>query len=226
MMVVFLNLLFTDAIFAGIIKGVNDRKIDYQFGEILIEPKIGDHYITRTSEIIEKYKDDSKVVKIGKELKLQARFINEKNQDGRDFEELGANLHNLGLKEVFDIDSRIIAGRTLKENDFGKIIIGSAMAGGYPGAMTSEDLGSVRPGDKITVEVGKARKEFEIVGIYKSKNSALDKDAMITDKEISSLVGDKNLASDIILRLSDREYSEKFLNDFKESEFGDYVISD
>jgi ABC-type lipoprotein release transport system permease subunit len=226
MMVVFLNLLFTDAIFAGIIKGVNDRKIDYQFGEILIEPKIGDHYITRTSEIIEKYKDDSKVVKIGKELKLQARFINEKNKDGRDFEELGANLHNLGIQEVFDIKSKIIAGRMLKEDDFGKIIIGSAMAGGYPGAMTSEDLGSVRPGDKITVEVGRAKKEFEIVGIYKSKNSALDKDAIITDREMTSLIGDKNLASDVVIRLADRGYSEKFLSDFRSSEFKEYVISD
>ena len=226
MMVVFLNLLFTDAIFAGIIKGVNDRKIDYQFGEILIEPKTGDEYITRSGEIIEQYKDDVRVVNIGKELKIQARFINEKEKDGRDFEDLGANLHNLGIKNVFDIESRIITGRMLKKDDFGKIIIGSAMAGGYPGAMTSEDLGSVRPGDKIIVQVGKAKKEFEIIGVYKTKNAALDKDALITDAEINSLIGDKNLASSIIVRLSDENYSKDFLTGFRQGQFRDYVISD
>jgi ABC-type lipoprotein release transport system permease subunit len=226
MMIVFLNLLFTDAIFAGIIKGINERKIDYQFGEILIEPKAGEEYITQTNQIIEKYKDNVDVKKIGKEVKLQAKFINEKNKDGRDFDELGANLHNLGIQKVFDIETKIIAGRMLKEDDLGKIIIGSAMAGGYPGAMTSEDLGSVRPGDKITLQVGKAKKEFEIVGIFRSKSSALDKDAIITDREMNSLLGAGNLATGIIVRLNNREKAEKFMADFKKSEFKNYQISD
>jgi len=226
MMIVFLNLLFTDAIFAGIIKGINDRKIDYQYGEVLIEPKIGDQYITNANDIIRKYKDDSRVKKIAAIVEKPAKFINEKNKDGRDYESLNANLHNLGINKVFDIQDKIIAGRMLKPNDFGKIIIGSSMAGGYPGAMTTEDLGSVRPGDKITIEINGVDKEFEIVGIYKTKNSSLDKDAIITDNEMYSLVGDRNLASDVIVRLNKRDESQSFMNELEKNNSEEYQISD
>lgn len=215
MMVVFLNLLFTDSIFAGIGKGINDRKINYQYGEILIEPEIGEEFISGANEIIKKYKDDYRVKSIGKEIKKQATFVNEKERDGRDFESLGASLHNLGIKSVFNIENKIVDGRMLKESDFGKIMIGTSMAGGYKGSMTSEDLGSVRVGDKISVRIGNLSREFEIVGIYKTKNSSLDKDAIIIDSDIYSLVGGRGLASNIVIKLYDRNDAFKMRDEFR-----------
>ncbi len=229
MMIVFLNLLFTDSIFAGITKGITDRKIDYQYGEVIIEPKTGDTFITEAKYIINLIKDNQYVRKIAPITEVQVSFLNEKNKDGRDYERIGSSLIGIDVtdtsQEVFDIKSKMLDGRFLKDDDYGKIIIGSGLAGGYKGSMFTEDLDGLRDGDTVVVEMGGARKEYEIVGIFKTKNSSLDKKGIILDKEMRSILGINDETSKIIIRLYDRKESDQIINQLKGSRFGDYEIS-
>jgi len=230
MMIVFLNLLFTDSIFAGIAKGIKDGKIEYQYGEVIIEPKSGDTYITDTKYIIDFIGDDQYVRKIAPITEAQVSFVNEKAKDGRDYERIGSTLMGIDVtdenRKVFDIQSNIIDGRYLKDDDYGKIMLGSGIAGGYAGSMFTEDLDGLRDGDMVIVEMGGARKEYEIVGIFKTKNSSLDKKGIILDKEMRSILNLNDQTSQIVVRLNDAQESETMVNQLKESRFSDYKIAD
>ncbi len=217
MMVVFLNLLFTDAIFAGITKGMNDNKINYQYGEIIIEPGAGENFIKNTREIINNYKDESGVENIDYSLKTGVNFINRKNKDGRDSKKIPGILMawNKNDKSVFDFKSNLVAGRFLKDDDFGKIVLGSNLSGGFGESVFPDDL-EIKLGEKVLVNFGgKNEREFQIVGVYKTKNFDIDRRAIILHKDLKRVLGVNSEASEIIFRLDKRGDSKKILKSLK-----------
>jgi len=227
MTVVFVNLLFTDSIFAGITKAMNQNKIDYQFGEIIIEPKAGDDFISNVSEIKNLFKDREGVRVISSDLKDGIIFINEKNKDGRDEERIPGILMGWDVLEKkekipFDFKNKIIDGRWFEKGDVDKIVIGSGLSGAYGVSVFPDDLGGTKPGDKIKVSFGKASKEYEVIGIYKTKNFDVDRRAVIPKKELAKILGlNNNYASEIIFRLNDKNKSKEILEEFKKTKYYD-----
>jgi putative ABC transport system permease protein len=230
MMIVFLNLLFTDSIFSGITKGITDGKINYQYGEVIIEPEDGDKFILDTRRIIDTLENISAVKSIESFVEIPASFINNKRGDGKDYEQISSTLINLNIENdnghVFDIESNIIDGRYLKKYDYGKIIIGSGLAGGYDGSMFTDDLGGVRPGDIISIDIYGSMRDYEIIGIFKTKNSNLDKKGVILDAEMDMILGTNDESSMIITRLYNRSSSKAIIDILKSSGFQKYKISD
>ena len=231
MMIVFLNLLFTDAIFAGITAGMNKGKMNYQFGEIIVEPPTGETYIKNSKQIIERFKDNASVTKISEILEFGVTYVNQKRKDGKDEERVAGFLSGVNLKDngdgfVFDLKSKIVDGRMLKKGDLGKIIIGTELAGGYGASVFPKDLGSVKVGDKILVERGKESKEFEIVGIFKTKNFDMDMRGFVPEKELRRMVGLFSGADKVIFRLKNKNDSKKVVAQLKKAGFGKNEISD
>ncbi len=228
MMIVFLNLLFTDSIFAGISKSINANKVEYQYGEVIIEPKIGETFITDTASIISFIQDYTEVYKIAPITEVQVTYVNEKAGDGRDDERIGSSLVGTDIsdnsKQVFDIKSKIIKGRFLQDGDYGKIVIGSGLSGGFSGGMFTNDLGGVKIGERIMIEYGGRRKEYEIIGIFKTKSSGMDRKGFILDKEMHSILGVNNIASSIVLRLHNPDESLAIVKQLEDSQFSEYQI--
>lgn len=229
MMIVFLNLLFTDSIFAGIGKSITESKVDYQYGELIIEPKVGELFVTDTRAIIDFLQDNQYVTHISPVTEAAVVFVNDKAKDGRDEERMGGSLIGINVqdasREVFDIESKIIDGRFLQAGDYGKILLGSGLAGGYKSSMFVEDLGGLRDGDTVIVERGGASKEYQIIGIFKTKNSGLDKNAIILDDEIRSILQINDETTKIIVRLSDPTKSYLIERQLDQSRFSGYEIA-
>jgi len=227
MTVVFVNLLFTDSIFAGITKAMNQNKIDYQFGEIIIEPKAGEDYISHTQEIKNLFKDRENVKNISSNLKKGVVFVNEKNKDGRDDERIpgivmGWDVLEKKEKMAFNFKSKIIDGRWFEDGDVDKIVIGSGLSGAYGVSVFPDDLGGVKPGDKIKIDYGKASKEYEVIGIFKTKNFDIDRRAILPQRELSKILGLNNsYASEIIFRLDNKNIARKILKEFKKTRYYD-----
>ncbi len=229
MAVVFLNILFTDAIFSGITKAMNTVKQDFQWGEIYIEPKPGDDYISDLNSIeyfLLKYPELERVVPV---LHVGASFINEKNKDGRDFEKDASMVEGIDPDSsyIFPLENYIVDGRMLRSDDSGKILLGVSLAGGYGASVFPADLGGLRPGQKVRVNMEGQSIEYEVVGTYETKNFDMDHRAFILDSELRRILGvSPNHASAISVRLSDPDKAKEIVKDMKESGFADYKIYD
>jgi len=229
MAVVFLNMLFTDAIFSGITKAMNDVKENFQYGEIMIEPAPGEDFISDVSAIkdfLGRYTEVTNVVPL---LQQVAVFVNEKEKDGRDFETVAGVVEGIdpNSKYVFDLDKYILDGRSLRDNDTAKIMVGSSLAGGYGATVFPDDLGSIRPGDKLRVNMGRYSTEYEVVGTFQTKNFDVDRRAYVLKSELRRMLGTSpNHASAIVVRLSDKNTSKRIMRDLKEAGFGNLDIAD
>jgi putative ABC transport system permease protein len=231
MLVVFLNLLFVDAIFKGISVTMDNGKINYQYGEVIIEPKAGDKFIKNTNDIINVIQDFYYVKSITTHLRTGANLKNDKYNDGRDVAQFSAGVVGINPttdNQSIDIKSHMIEGRYLEEDDLGKAILGSDMAGGYGSSVFPEDLEGVRTGDKILAEYNNdVIREYEIVGIFKTKNFDTDSKLIVTQDDLNSVLGTTNESSEIVVRLFDKNLSQQALVDFnKITILNGYEIAD
>jgi putative ABC transport system permease protein len=230
MLVVFLNLMFVDAIFKGITVTMDNGKINYQYGEVIIEPKPGDEYIKNTNDIIDAIKDYYYVTSITSHLRMGATLKNDKYNDGRDVAQFDAAV--IGIKpeiesDSVDLKSHIVTGRYLTKADHGKAMIGTDLAGGYGSSVFPDDLEGVRPGDTITADYyNGVSRDYEIVGVYKTKNFDVDSKMIVLQDDLNSVLGTTNESSEIIIRLTNKDMSKQALRDFASINLGDYEISD
>ena len=220
MAVVFLNLLFIDSIFAGISKAMDEEKINYQFGEVIIELESGEQYIKNASGLVNSIRDYFYVKNVASRLITVATLENDKNKDGRDVATFTTGVVGINPEKdnnAIDIKANMIAGRYLRKGDFGKAILGADVAGGYGSSVFPDDLEGVRVGDKITVKfTDKSEKEYEIVGIFKTKNFDTDSKMFVTRRDLDRVLGtSKEEASEIIVRLADKNFSKQAIRDFK-----------
>jgi putative ABC transport system permease protein len=230
MLIVFLNLLFVDAIFKGISMTMDQGKINYQYGEVIIEPQDGDKYIKNTNSLVDSIRDFYYVKSLTSHLRAAATLKNDKYNDGRDVATLEVVTIGIDPKieeKAIDLRSKLIEGRYLKSGDHGKAMLGSDVAGGYGSSVFPNDLEGVRVGDTIVADYNDGiSREYEIVGIYKTKNFDTDSKMIVTRNDLNSVLGTTNEASEIIVRLYKRELSKEALRDFAVLKLGKYDIAD
>jgi len=231
MLIVFLNLLFVDAIFKGISKTMDSGKINYQYGEVIIEPQEGDKYIKNANNLTDSIQDFYYVRGIANHLRAGATLQNDKYNDGRDVAEFAAGV--IGINPVtesdsIDLKSKLVAGRYLQPGDYGKALLGTDIAGGYGSSVFPDNLEGVRVGDIITAKFNNKdiRRDYEIVGIYKTKNFDTDSKIIVTRDDLNSVLGTTNEASEIIIRLYDKNLSKQALSDFSNLNLGQYEVAD
>ena len=230
MLVVFLNLLFVDAIFKGISVTMDSGKISYQYGEVIIEPEAGEKYIKNTNDVINAIQDFYYVRSITAHLRTGVTLKNDKYNDGRDVAQFEAGVIGINPEvenESIDLKARIVEGRYLEKNDYGKALLGADMAGGYGTSVFANDLEGVRIGDVIVAEYNNdIIRDYEIVGIYKTKNFDTDSKIIVLQDDLNSVLGTTNESSEIIVRLTDKDLSQQALNDFGKINLGEYEIAD
>ncbi len=231
LLAVFLNLLFIDSIFSGIAKTMDNGKINYQYGEVIIEPKKTEIFIKNANQIVDRIKDFEHVTSVTTRLKTGATLVNDKNNDGRDVAKFGNGVIGIDAEidnESIDIKSAIIEGRYLEKDEIGKAILGADASGGYGSSPFPYDLEGVKVGDKIKVyfDAYDIVREYEIVGIFKTKNFDVDSALIITKKDMNSILGTTEEASEIIVRLDDRNFSKQAISYFENELKSDYEISD
>ncbi len=230
MMVVFLNLLFIDSIFAGIGKTMDNTKINYQYGEVIIEPSATEDYIKDTKRIIDAIRDYDYVRAVTARLESGAVLTYDKEKDGRNMETFTSGVMGIDPEKdnfAMDVRSKIIDGRYLNPSDRQEVLLGADVAGGYGSTVYPTSLNGVRVGDKITASYNNGvTKEYKVVGIFKTKNFDMDGRMFVTQKELNSVLGTTNEASKIIIRLTDRQFSQKMLADLRQLGFGKYDLFD
>ena len=213
MSMIFVNLVFLPSIVSGIGEGMNVMLIDYTYANILIEPQEDNLYISNVESIQKKLNSLPGVAG------TSAHYISGATFTYKDNFVSGAlySINPIDEVTVTKTYTGIIEGEYLSKGDTDEILLGIDLAGEEGKEAEERDLGGVRVGDKITVTFSNGViREYRVKGIFKTKSFMADGSAFITEKEMESVLGLDDKASEILVKLNQRGTEEEFKKKFME----------
>ncbi len=211
MSLIFINLVFIGSIFLGLSETINNQIIDTLYGNIVIEPKKDEKYISDIYYLKQKINSVPGVTGISAQYVIGGAF-SYKDKIGSwtvrsinpDDESTVTTIHNF-----------MIEGEYLSSLDTDEIIIGKEIAGGYGGDLEHLSLGGVRSGETIEVLFNNGvKRSYRIKGIFDVNFIQSNTMALISQQEMESVFGMKDKATQILIKTKDRGNEEKYIRQF------------
>jgi putative ABC transport system permease protein len=207
----FTNMIFLPSMFNGIGQSITNQVVDYEVGNVLVSPKVGDQYVSDLGATLDLINGMPGVERAtphftkGATLKYRQRIL------GVSVRAISPN----DEKYVSPLYTKMVAGSYLGQDDTAEVIIGKPVAG--DASIRQEDefqpsLGGVRVGDSITFDYGNGYvKDYRVKGIYFTGWSQADSAVYITQTDMA-LVDPKALDNaDYITVKAKPGYSETFI---------------
>jgi putative ABC transport system permease protein len=193
---VYLQIVFISSILGGVTAKFNELMIDYQTGNVVIEPHTGERFIGGVSGLKTKLEHMPYVLGFSPRLKAQASvYYKDKN--------IGAAVYGVDARDessVTKIQSSVLSGEFISRLDRGEIVIGREISGGYGALMEARSLGGVQVGDVVTLSMGGITKDFRVKGIYSTNFFASDAAAYVSIKDLEDILGTDDEANEIAIK--------------------------
>ncbi len=219
MALAYINLVFISSILMGIIDTMNKQAINNQVANIVIEPEKDETYIKQVKSILAKINSVPGVVGSSAHYTVGSVFSFDENNDGENVNTGSYVIKSISPKDEMKttiIHKKIVAGEYLDENDRNKIIIGKEISGGFGGGLENQSLG-VKVGNKIELSFKNGiKREYEVKGIFDSKNIDSDLMAFVTKKEMESILSISDGASEIIVKTKETGREIEYIKKFRE----------
>ena len=213
MSLIFVNLIFLPSIISGIGESINQLSIDYLCANLIIEPKEDNFYINNVDSIQKKLNRLDGVVGTSSRYVTGATFTHKSKF-------VSGAIYSVNPTDeivVTKFHTKLIDGEYLSKADTDEIIMGVELTGEEGVVGEQADLGGVTVGDKIEVTFSNGViREYRLKGIYKTGPMGTDKFTFITKKEMESVLGLDNKASEILVKISQRGDEEEFRKKFME----------
>lgn len=207
---IFINLNFLPAIATGVVYSTENQMIDYRFGHLIIEPAEGENLLTSVKNIERKISSVPYVEGFSSRTNLGVTFISEENFVSG----VLTGINPIEESEITLFDEGLIEGEYLSPKDTDQILVGVDISGEEIARDDFSGLGGLHVGEKIDVTFANGvMKEYKIKGIFKVGKTAGDSYAFITEKEMNSITGELDTASNIIVRLQERGFEDKAIID-------------
>jgi len=210
---IFVNLIFFPSVVEGVEETLIRQSIEHVCGNVVIEPKDDQRYIDNADSIEKKINKLPGVVGTSSRYMTGATFFyNNKLKSG--------SVHSIDPYDeevVTKFYSGLIAGEYLGKENTNEILLGIDISGKEGEVTGDSDLGGVQVGDKIDVTFsnGVIRK-YMVKGIFDISSININRYAFITEKEMESVLGVENQASEILVKLSQRGTEEEYRTNFVE----------
>jgi putative ABC transport system permease protein len=213
MSLIFVNLIFLPSIISGIGETLKQQSIDCVYGNLVIEPKEDNLYINNVDSIQKKLNSLPGVVGTSPRYITGATFTHKSKFVS------GAirSINPVDEEAVTTFHKGLIDGEYLSRTDTDEIMMGIELTGKEGVVGEQQDLGGVKVGDKIDVTFSNGViKKYRLKGIFAVSPMGSDKFAFITEKEMESVLGLDNKASEILVKVSQRGTEEEFRKKFME----------
>jgi putative ABC transport system permease protein len=228
---IFLNMVAVGGLLIGMMKGAEVGFVKYMFGTMTVKPLTDKEYIQRADELISFAKSlpgfKAYAPRITAGAKLEAHYKERKKGsrgDSVSAQVIGIDPDKEGQTTLFP--STIVEGRYLNEDDRGKIVLGSILAGKRLLAVMGQSMVDVYVGDKILVTFGNGvQREYEVVGIMKSKYEILDMEGFISLKEMQEILGiTDGRITEIAIKTDDFMKADEFKKPFVNAGYDKYNL--
>jgi putative ABC transport system permease protein len=203
---VFLQLVFFSAILGGVTEKFDSQIIDFQTGNVVIEPKEDQEYIEKYDRLLRKINALPEVTGVSARTKSAGKIEYEDKEVGATILGIDPDDENTVTK----IDSAVVEGDFISKLDRREIILGRELSGGYGAVMETRSLGGLEAGDTVTVTMGPVQRDFRVKGIYTTFFFLSDSSAYINKADMDEMLGLENKANEICIRLNPGVDEEEF----------------
>lgn len=215
----FINILFVASIMSGLITTINNQIIDYQYGNIVIEPtkeSESDVYIKQASRILDDIKSIPGVIGAVEHYKSGVSITYDPKKEGTNVKNGSWYIYSIVPSEeskVLKINSQIVSGRYLEDGDRNKILLGREISGGFKATLDRTSLGGVKVGDEVYVYYSNGiNRKYTVVGIFATKNFLADAQAYVTKDEMEDVTGQHDLADEMIVKTATTGDENKYIS--------------
>ncbi|NJD54106.1 MAG: ABC transporter permease [Candidatus Methanoperedens sp.] len=199
MALVFVNSVFVSSLFLGLTNTINDQIINTMYGTVVIEPKKDEKYIDGVYSLKQKISSVPGVKGVSAQY-VTGAVLSYKDKSG------AWNVHSINPDDevtVTTIHNFMIDGEYLSKQDENEIILGKEIAGGY-GNEEDRSLGGVKVGDTIDAFFNNGvKRSYRVKGIFGVNFRGSDTTAYVSQKEMESITGMEDKASQILVRTED-----------------------
>ncbi|MDQ1274543.1 MAG: putative transport system permease protein [Euryarchaeota archaeon] len=181
---IFVQLVLFSSMLAGVTLKFNELMVDFQTGNVVVEPKEEERYIEDASALQKKIESLPQVVGTSARLKTTGNFRYKEK-------EIGGTVYGIDPAEeafVTELEGAVISGEFLSRPDKGEIILGREVSGGFDALMESRSLGGVEVGDTIELTVSGKTREFRVKGIYTTLYFMADAGAYISRADMEDML--------------------------------------
>ena len=210
MALVFVNSVFVSSLFLGLTNTINEQLINTMYGTIVIEPKKDEKYINNVYSLKQKISSVPGVTGVSAQY-VTGAVLSYKGKSG------AWNVHSINPEDeitVTTIHNFMIDGEYLSKQDESEIMLGKEIAGGY-GNEGERSLGGVKIGDTIDVLFNNGvKRSYRVKGIFNVNFRGSDSTAYVSQKEMSSITGMEDKASQILIKTVDIGNEDRYIKQF------------
>jgi putative ABC transport system permease protein len=212
MSLIFVNLVFIGSIFLGVTEATNKQVINSLYSNVVLEPKKDEKYISDVYSLEQKIKGVPGVVGISSQY-VTGATLSYKDKHGT------WTLRSINPDDEMKVTTNhnyLIAGNYLSRLDENEILLGKEISGGYGGDLDYSSLG-VKVGDSIDVLFDNGvKKSYRVKGIFDANFIQTNTMAYISQKEMESVVGLEDKASQILVKTRDNGNEDWYIKQFLE----------
>jgi len=215
----FINILFVASMMSGLIITINNQIINYQYGNIVIEPSkesVSDAYIKQADKTLSDVKKIPGIVGAVQHYKSGVKITYDREKKGINVKDISGYLLSIIPSEeskVLKINSKIVSGRYLEDGDRGKILLGREISGGFGATFDMKSLGGVKVGEEVYVYYSNGiSRKYEVAGIFATKSFLADAQAYVTKDEMEEVIGQHDLADEIIVKTATTGNEKKYIS--------------
>lgn len=212
---VFVNLVFLPSIISGVVVNFNTQSINYNYGNLVIEPRENTLYITGVDEVKQKISQISEVIGTSPRFSAGATY----NYHGTQISGQIVGFNPRYEQEVTLLHTRLKEGEFLAEGDGDSILLGAQLAGNIDERKDKTDsLGGVTAGDSILVTFNNGvKRTLKVKGILDTGSFGVDRNGFVTLKEINQVYGISDTATSVLVKLSQNGEEERYKKILMES---------
>ncbi|CAG0999929.1 hypothetical protein METP2_03185 [Methanosarcinales archaeon] len=213
MSLVFVNSVFVSSLFLGLTNTINDQIINTVYGTVVIEPKKDEKFIDDVYSLKQKISRVPGVEGVSAQY-IMGSVMSYKDKNG------AWSVYSINPDDEVTVTTThnfILDGEYLSKLDENEILLGKEIAGGYGGDDESRSLGGVKTGDSIDVLFNNGiKRTYRVKGIFGVNFQRSDNIAYISQKEMTSVTGMEDKASQILIRTEDIGNEGQFIKQFLE----------
>ncbi len=204
MSVAFVNLVFVNSLFNGIVQSTNDQVIATTSGNITITPPDKHELFSGAARLLEQVRAVRGVEAASPRTFVPATLSRGEAQGSYQVQAVDPAAE----RAATSIPGKMSSGSYLGENDTNGIVLGRQLAGG-PGVEEDSGLGVTRVGDTVVLNIDGVSRPLIVRGIFYTKYAEADRGAFINQKTLEQMMPAMRDRASIVLVKTSRKGGEQ-----------------